>query len=165
MSLRDSNSKKELKFLRLKFQVLAVWRGKKYMWNLSLRDSSSTKQNQKTRFTLPLAPHPTNAPPNSQSSSPNNAPPHPNHKLQTQTQQTHSDWNLQREGENSKRDREQVWRRVLQLTIKRAASLFLSVSLYGGGGKEKCLRKGRILYEILWICGVDFDLGLGLFLI
>ena len=64
------------------------------MWNLSLRDLSSTKQNQKTRFTLPLAPHPTNAPP------------HPNHKLQTQTQQTHSDQNLQREGENSQRDRE-----------------------------------------------------------
>ena len=65
------------------------------------------------------------------------------------TQQTHSDRNLQREGENSKRDREQVWGRVLQLTIKRAASLFLSVSLCGGGGKEKCLRKGRILYKIL----------------
>lgn len=85
------------------------------MWNSNLKDSSSAKQNQKTKFTLPLAPHPTNAPP------------HPNHKLHTQTQQTHLDQNLQREGEYSKRDKEQVWRRVLQLTIKRAASLFLFV--------------------------------------
>ena len=50
------------------------------------------------------------------------------------------------------RDREQVWRQVLWPTIKRVASLFLSISVCGGGGKEKCLRKGRkgrIVYEIL----------------
>ena len=67
------------------------------------------KTKPKTKFTLPSVPHPTNAPPDSQTPSashPTNAPPHLDHKLQTQTQQTHLNWNLQREGENSKRDRE-----------------------------------------------------------
>ena len=125
-------------------------------WNSSLKDSSfhKTKPKDKIHFTFSSSPqqmhHQIHKAPHL-----TNAPPHPIHKLQTQTQQTHLDQNLQREGENSKRDREQIWRRVLQLTIKRVASLFLSVSLCGGGGKEKCLRKGRkgrkgrARYEIL----------------
>ena len=76
------------------------------MWNSSLK-LEFHKTKPKTGFTLPSVPHPTNAPLDSQTPSTSlstNAPPHLDHRLQTQ--QTHLDWNLQREGENSKRDRE-----------------------------------------------------------
>ena len=52
----------QIEFQRLKFYVLAIWCGKKVhvetrgIW--VLKTWVSIKQNQKTRFTLPLAPHP-----------------------------------------------------------------------------------------------------------